>query len=500
MQTITKDKFLKLKSGTDVRGVAVETKTEKIELTDEVVQSICIGFVRWYRDKFNKQDLKIAVGHDSRISAERIKNAALNAFLGEGVHVYDCGLATTPSMFMSIVMGIKADASLEITASHHPYQRNGLKFFTPNGGLEGSDVSETLNAAYDIKSSQQCGTLEKYDLMSAYAEHLRNTIINEAGNGNRPLSGLKISVDAGNGTAGFYAFDVLEPLGADVSGSQFTDPDGMFPNHIPNPENSVAIASACEMVKKTNSDFGLIFDTDADRMGCVDSSGREINRNRLVALASVIALEGNPGGTVVTDSLTSDGLREFIEKHLSGRQVRFKRGYKNVIDKSIELNNKGIDSPLAIETSGHAALKENYFLDDGAYLATKIVILLAKLNAEGKKIDDLICDLKEPAESVEVRIPILLDDFREYGEKVIADLKEYFSAKEGYTFEQVNYEGVRFNISGGWFLLRLSVHDPILPLNIESDTIGKVKPVAADIKNFLSGYDKLDISDFDKVL
>lgn len=500
MQTITKDKFLKLKSGTDVRGVAVETKTEKIELTDEVVQSICIGFVRWYRDKFNKQDLKIAVGHDSRISAERIKNAALNAFLGEGVHVYDCGLATTPSMFMSIVMGIKADASLEITASHHPYQRNGLKFFTPNGGLEGSDVSEILNAAYDIKSSQQCGTLEKYDLMSAYAEHLRNTIINEAGNGNRPLSGLKISVDAGNGTAGFYAFDVLEPLGADVSGSQFTDPDGMFPNHIPNPENSVAIASACEMVKKTNSDFGLIFDTDADRMGCVDSSEREINRNRLVALASVIALEGNPGGTVVTDSLTSDGLREFIEKHLGGRQVRFKRGYKNVIDKSIELNNKGINSPLAIETSGHAALKENYFLDDGAYLATKIVILLAKLNSEGKKIDDLICDLKEPDESVEVRIPILLDDFREYGEKVIADLKEYFSAKEGYTFEQVNYEGVRFNISGGWFLLRLSVHDPILPLNIESDTIGKVKPVAADIKNFLSGYDKLDISDFDKVL
>ncbi|UKI23693.1 MAG: hypothetical protein L6V88_04640 [Anaerotruncus sp.] len=113
----------------------------------------------------------------------------------------------------------------------------------------------------------------------------------------------------------------MEPLGANVSGSQFTEPNGMFPNHIPNPENSVAIASACEMVKKSKSDFGLIFDTDADRMGCVDSSGREINRNRLVALASVIALEGNPGGTVVTDSLTSDGLREFIEKN-SRRQSK----------------------------------------------------------------------------------------------------------------------------------------------------------------------------------
>ena len=499
MQTITKDKFLKLKSGTDVRGVAVETSTEKIELTDEVVEAICAGFVRWYRDKFGKNELSIAVGHDSRISADRIKNAAIKAFLGEGVHVYDCGLATTPSMFMSIVMGVKADASLEITASHHPYQRNGLKFFTPNGGLEGSDVSDILNLSYDIKSAGLNGTIEKYDLMSVYAEHLRNTIIKEVANGDKPLDGLKISVGAGNGTAGFYAYDVLEPLGANVSGSQFTEPNGMFPNHIPNPENSVAIASACEMVKKSKSDFGLIFDTDADRMGCVDSSGREINRNRLVALASVIALEGNPGGTVVTDSLTSDGLREFIEKTLGGKQIRFKRGYKNVIDKSIELNNEGVNSPLAIETSGHAALKENYFLDDGAYLATKIVILLAKLNNDGKKIDDLISELKEPAESVEIRIPILLDDFREYGEKVIADLKEHFSEMRGYSYEPVNYEGVRFNIPGGWFLLRLSVHDPILPLNIENDSVGRVKPVAADIKEFLSGFDKLDISDFDKV-
>lgn len=88
--------------------------------------------------------------------------------------------------------------------------------------------------------------------MSVYAEHLRNTIIKEVANGDKPLDGLKISVDAGNGTAGFYAYDVLEPLGANVSGSQFTEPNGMFPNHIPNPENSVAIASACEMVKKAS--------------------------------------------------------------------------------------------------------------------------------------------------------------------------------------------------------------------------------------------------------
>lgn len=500
MQTITKDKLMKLKSGTDVRGVAVETENSPVQLTDEVVSSICTSFVAWYKSKYNKTELKIAVGHDSRISAQRIKKSAIEAFLSEGVTVYDCGLATTPSMFMSIVMDIKVDASLEITASHHPFDRNGLKFFTPDGGLEGSEVSQILDSAYDIKQSGLSGELIKYDFMSVYADHLRKTVIDGAAMGEKPLDGLKISVDAGNGAGGFYAENVLKPLGADVSASRYLEPDGMFPNHIPNPENETAIKCACDMVMKSNSDFGFIFDTDVDRMGCVGSDGKEINRNRLVALASVIALENNSGATVVTDSLTSDGLRTFIEKDLNGKQLRFKRGYKNVIDKSIELNNSGINSPLAIETSGHAALKENYFLDDGAYLATKIVILLAKMKKENKTIESLISTLKEPAESIEVRIPILLDDFKAYGEDVISKLTAYAEENADYELEKENYEGVRINFSSGWFLLRLSVHDPILPLNIESDISGKSIEILEDVRNFLSQFDKLDLSNFKKVL
>jgi len=140
MQMLTEDKIMKLKSGTDVRGVAVQTETENIELTDEAVEKICIAFSKWIKKKENKENIKISVGHDSRISANRIKNAAVNAFKKEGLTVYDFGLASTPSMFMSIVLDIQADCALEITASHHPYQRNGLKFFTKNGGLESAAV------------------------------------------------------------------------------------------------------------------------------------------------------------------------------------------------------------------------------------------------------------------------------------------------------------------------------------------------------------------------
>lgn len=493
---ITEDKILKLKSGTDVRGVAVNTETETIELTDEVVEKICVSFAKWIKIKENKEDIKISVGHDSRISAERIKNAAVKAFLTEGLTVYDFELASTPSMFMSIVMDVKVDCALEITASHHPYQRNGLKFFTRNGGLESSELTEILKGAAEVKSNNLNGELIKYDFMSVYCKHLRNVIISEVNSGNKPLENLKIVVDAGNGVGGFYANEVLAPLGADVTGSQFLEPDGMFPNHIPNPENKTAIKSACDMVLKSNADLGLIFDTDVDRMGCVSSKGEEINRNRLVALASVIALQNNDGATVVTDSLTSDGLRKFIENHLGGKQLRYKRGYKNVIDKSIELNNNGINSTLAIETSGHAALKENYFLDDGAYLATKIVVLLAKLNKQGKTIDELISTLEEPAESVEIRVPIMLDDFKEYGENVIAKLTEYSENHLGWEVEKENYEGVRINVKGGWFLLRLSVHDPILPLNIENDYTGVCSEIAHELKEFFSQFDKLDLRNF----
>lgn len=496
---MTDKEWKKLKSGTDIRGVAVETEIEKIELTDDVVKQVVFGFIKWYGERFGTELKTIAVGHDSRISASRIKNAATEVLLNFGVKVYDCSLSSTPSMFMTIVTDIKCDASLEITASHHPYQRNGLKFFTKNGGLEGEDVERILSIASEEKYVSHSADKEciKYDFMSVYCKQLREMIISETGKEN-PLDGLKIIVDAGNGAGGFYAENVLKPLGADISGSVFLEPDGMFPNHIPNPENKTAMDFASKATLNAKADLGIIFDTDVDRMGCIDSKGNEINRNKLVALASVIALENYEGGWVVTDSLTSDGLRSFIEKDLKSHQLRFKRGYKNVINKSIELNNNGICSPLAIETSGHAAFKENYFLDDGAYLATKIVIKLAQLKEQGKSLENLIASLEEPKESVEIRIPIIEEDFKSYGNRVIDKLIQSSEKVPGWSIEKENYEGVRINTEDGWFLLRLSVHDPILPLNIECNNSCNSESIANKIKSLLMEFGKLDLSGFDK--
>jgi len=488
--------YLKLKSGTDIRGFASDLGGNKIDLTDEAIYDISNAFVVWFTNKFNKSsnELKIAVGHDSRITADRICSKVFEALVESGVTVLNCNLASTPAMFMTTV-DLKADAAIQITASHHPFDRNGLKFFISTGGLESEDIGEILKIA-DNGEQVICaekGSINDVDYMSTYAARLRKIICDALSKkeSDKPLSGYKIVVDAGNGAGGFYAYDVLEKLGADITGSCFLEPDGMFPNHIPNPENAKAMESICNAVKNANADLGLIFDTDVDRAGCVDRDGNEINRNKLIALSSIIAMQNNEGATIVTDSVTSDGLKTFIEEHLGGKHYRYRRGYKNVINKAIELCNDGINCPLAIETSGHAALKENYFLDDGAYLVTKIVIELAK----GNDFAQMLKDLKMPVEERECRFNILLDDFKEYGNNVISELEKFAKASPTeYVIADDNREGIRISTKNGWFLLRMSVHDPVMPMNFESNVKGGIAEDISKLKEFFARFEHLDCS------
>ena len=262
--------------------------------------------------------------------------------------------------------------------------------------------------------------------------------------------------------------------------------------------------SVCAATVNNKADLGIIFDTDVDRAGCVDENGKEINRNRLVALASIIALENNQGGTVVTDSVTSTGLTDFINITLGGVHYRFKRGYRNVINEQLRLEAEGVNCPLAIETSGHAAFRDNYYLDDGAYLVTKIIIKMAQMGKEGKKLDSLISEIKDPAEEKELRFKIKEDDFKAYGNSVIEKLEQFALTQDDMRIADDNREGIRIYFDSedknGWLLLRLSVHDPIMPLNIESNVKGGVKLIAERFAGFIKNMDKLDIAPLEEML
>lgn len=498
----------KLQNGSDIRGIALEgVNNEKVNLTPSVCKQIANAFVIWLQKKLGKkEDLNIAIGMDSRLSGPSLKNAITKAITKAGCDIYDCGLASTPAMFMTtITEPYLCDGAIMLTASHLPFNRNGMKFFTKEGGLNKSDISEILHLASNaiFEKATIVGKIEKINFMAIYAsifvEKIRKEV-NSQENYEQPLKGLKIIVDAGNGSGGFYAEQVLKPLGADISGSQFLTPDGYFPNHIPNPEDKDAMESIQEAVVSSNADLGIIFDTDVDRAALVDRKGNAINRNELIALSSAIILKEHPKSTIVTDSITSDGLTFFIEKVLKGKHHRFKRGYKNVINESKHLNETGEESWLAIETSGHAALKENHFLDDGAYLITKIIIEAAKQLENNRNITELIEKLPAPKQSEEYRVKILESDFKTYGNTIIKELEAYAKTVAGWEVVPNNYEGIRISCNtekgNGWFLLRLSLHDPVIPINIESNTVGGVLSIGKDLHEFLSAYKKLDLSVF----
>ena len=503
--------LMKLQNGSDVRGVAINgVEGENVNLTPDIAAKIGCAFVSWLSGKIKKPatELVIGVGRDSRVTGPALAEGLISGILSTGAKVVNCNMATTPAMFMSIVFEqTKYDGSAMITASHLPFNRNGIKFFDADGGLEHEDITAVLEIASKLPEDYVANTMNTaaakivpaFDLLSVYAEYLKNKIaaaLAGLGKGDKPLAGLHIVVDSGNGASGFFVDKILQPLGADTTGSQFLEPDGMFPNHIPNPENKQAMEAIRNAVLNNKADLGLIFDTDVDRMSAVLSDGSEVNRDSIIAMIAAILAPEYPGSTIITDSVTSDRLTYFLQNVLGLKHLCYMRGYKNVINKQKELNAAGTVAPLAMETSGHGALKDNYFLDDGAFLAVKLVIALAQAAATGKKLDSLIEKLPPLVEEGEYRFKIAGDDFKEYGKGVLEEFKKR-AAAAGYEMPQ-SYEGVRLSFKGndvqGWMLLRLSLHDPVMPLNIEGGRKGDLAKLVEIARKLTDGFDRLDRS------
>lgn len=493
-----------LQNGSDVRGVAMASEGRPVTLTGEAACRIATAFTDWLAERLGRpaSALTISVGHDSRVTADALKRRVLEGILTRGAAALDCGLASTPSMFMSTRFAeTGCDGAVMITASHLPMDRNGMKFFTRAGGLDKPDIAALLERAAMCSAPEEPAETDgarPVDLMARYAAHLRERVCLGLGlpESDRPLAGLRVCVDAGNGAGGFFAGRVLEPLGADTAGSRFLEPDGTFPNHVPNPEDKTAMAAIREATLQSGADLGLIFDTDVDRMSAVLHDGTEVNRDAIIAMMAAILAPDFPGATVVTDSVTSDRLTAFLERDLGLRHRRFKRGYKNVINEAVRLEESGIRAPLAIETSGHGALSENYFLDDGAYMAVKLVVAAAAAARDGRRIGDLIAALPPACEAREIRIPIAGEDFASYG-KTVLETFERRAARAGLAVAPDSCEGVRVSFSGeakGWLLLRLSLHDPLLPLNAEGDRPGDCGRILAAARELLSGFDRLDLA------
>ncbi|KAK1380612.1 Phosphoglucomutase (alpha-D-glucose-1,6-bisphosphate-dependent) [Heracleum sosnowskyi] len=544
------DRVRRLQNGSDVRGVAVEgEKGRTVDLTTPVAEAIAESFGEWVIKKLEEEkgrpveDVKISLGRDPRISGASLSVGIFAGLARAGCMVFDMGLATTPACFMStLLLPFNYDASIMMTASHLPYTRNGLKFFTKKGGLTSPEVEEICDIAArkyanrQVKVSTLLTPPRKVNFMSAYSNHLRNIIkerVNHPVHYDTPLLGFQIIVNAGNGSGGFFTWDVLDKLGADTFGSINLQPDGMFPNHIPNPEDKVAMALTRASVLENSADLGIVFDTDVDRSGVVDKEGNPINGDKLIALMSAIVLREHPDSTIVTDARTSMALTKFITER-GGHHCLYRVGYRNVIDKGIELNKAGINAHLMMETSGHGALKENYFLDDGAYMVVRIIIEMVRMKLEGSDegIGSLIKDLEEPLESAELRMDVLSEPryAKAKAVEVIETFKNYIEegklggweldscgdcwVSDGCLVDATDSPTVidahmyRAKVSDerhgeyGWVHIRQSIHNPNIAVNMQSTISGgclSITRVLRDKFLLASGMDYvLDITEIDK--
>ena len=270
--------YKKFKSGTDIRGIGIGNGDEPLYMSDEFISKASAAFADFLSEKTGKaaDKLTVAIGHDPRLSAGRISAAVVRGLALRGVNIIDCSLSSTPAMFMA-VLDLPCDGSVQMTASHHPGDRNGLKFFTVDGGLDSPDIAYILEKAEDIELGDAPAKITACDHMKQYAAHLRSLICKGIGadESDKPLAGMRIMVDAGNGAGGFYASEVIAPLGADVSPSMNLEPDGNFPTcPYPNPEIREAMQKGLELCDKVHPDLLLGTDPDCDRCGTAVPDGK----------------------------------------------------------------------------------------------------------------------------------------------------------------------------------------------------------------------------------
>jgi phosphomannomutase len=395
-----------------------------------------------------------------------------------------------------------------VTASHLPPDRNGFKFFSklaPSGFSKQQvqslgDLTQQYVTECQEKNSWpsllpgKMQSIQRVDWMPVYANSLQRAVLSNTvgivADEEKPLAGLKIVLNPGNGAGGFFQH-VLYNLGADVSASIHLDADGSFPNGVPNPETKWMLQQTIAACNDAQADLGIMLDTDADRCGFVtprtidNVTGRKsdyeaLNRNRLIALLAVVFAREKPGCAVVTDSVTSEGLSKLLTDQLGLKHVRFIKGYSNVIRKARELTDSGtMDAELAIETSGHCAMRENGYLDDGTYTAVKIVSLLARERAMDATrqvtLLDLIADMEELEEVCELRMTTKdssLKTMRDIYEVCIAEISRHCESNELWRIDKENLEGIRirFGSNGQFFMVRQSLHDPIISLQIEAQS------------------------------
>lgn len=461
------------------------------EITPALAECLGYAFAMWLAAlKGTTSDrLILAVGRDDRPSSEALKQALVRGLTAADCDLYDAGIATTAAMYLTIAGEAHADGAVMVTAGAQPDDWNGFKLMTRDGSLRPDEQREVLLRARETTVPQRL--VSELDALSPWRQHLYDMIRRRLDDDVQcPLVGLFVAVFA-SGAGALFA-DAIEEMGADVV--RLNPPGGTF-----RPDDAAALEALSRAVTENEADLGVALDADGTRCALIDQDGRPLTGNRLIALMAAILLEERPGATFVTDSVTSSGVARFITEW-GGVHYRYKRGHLNVVTEAMRLNEEDIDCPLAIETSGHAAMRENFFLDDGAYLAAVVLCKALGMKRDGETLSGLIAELAEPVERAEIRMRILASDHRAAAQSAIESVLSHTLDNPEWRLATDNREGVRINfdldgeMDNAWLLLRMSVHERVMPLNVESDVPGGVNRILTELYDLLKDDAELDLA------
>jgi len=420
----------------DIRGVVDK------DLNEEFVEALgrAIGTYMRRHDARN-----LVVGYDVRLSSEPYSHALIRGLRSTGCNVTSVGCVPTPVLYFSIVYYEK-DGGVMITGSHNPIEYNGFKICM---GLE-SVYGEQIQVLRKIMEEEDFiedakGELKREDPTEAYIKAIRERI---------KLGGkrLKIVIDAGNGTAGPIATRLFEELGLEVL-PLYCEPDGRFPNHLPDPTVEKYTVDLRKKVCEVGADCGIGYDGDADRIGAVDEKGEIVWGDKLLGIfAKDVLRKGR--AKIIFDVKCSQALVEYIESN-GGIPLMWKTGHSMI---KAKMRQEG--APLAGEMSGHMFFADNYYgYDDAIFASARLVQILS--NAD-MSLSQLASQMPTYPSTPEIRVKC--DDEKKF--QLVEDVKNYFASK----YEVIDVDGVRVLFPDGWGLLRASNTQPVIVLRFEAKT------------------------------
>lgn len=449
----------------DIRGIVEE------DLTENFVFLLGKAFGTYLRH-VNFVAKQVSVGRDGRLSSESFTRNVIRGIISTGINVYNIGLCPTPLQYFSLYH-LNLDGGIMVTGSHNPPEYNGFKVSIGKDTIFGEELQNLKKLLQSNKwyKGNHEGKIIDFDIIKAYTDFMRERFSYLS---DKKYRRLKITIDAGNGTAGVVVPKILEEMGCDVI-CLYCEPDGRFPNHHPDPTVVEYIKDLIQKTKDERADIGVGYDGDADRIGIVDNEGDIIWGDQIMIILSRDILKRKPGSTIIGDVKCSQVMFDDIEKH-RGSPVMWKTGHSLVKDKM-----RKEKALLAGEFSGHIFIADDYFgYDDAMYTTFRLIEIMKKT---GRGIKELLSDIPKMCYTPEIRIECQEDQKKRLVESLVLRCKKYKeSGKSPIPIKKIyDIDGARVVFEKGWGLVRSSNTQPVIVMRFEAEDAQSLE----DYKKFM---------------